>query len=240
MYQKPKLNFFLWWPVIIVSMIFWPLGVTLLIIRIYKDKATALRVGQIIRGFSYVIFFLTAYILIISPLSEDTSYWSLVSTFLFLAITLFLISGKLMSGARRTRQYMSSIINHHERSIDTIARIVGKKPSSVVKDIAKLIDSGMLRGAIIDHSSHRIILPHDHNLVHETRTVNSSGQTNANLSAMDGQLDNMNAQGGMSGQSVGQAQAAAAQARVAQCKYCGANNSMTNDTGECEYCGSPL
>ena len=73
-----------------------------------------------------------------------------------------------------------------------------------------MIDKGFLKNAYINENTREVVLP-------------SAAPTNANA-----------------GQPISNAAPAAVQTRVIACPCCGANNTVSGDIGECEYCGTPL
>ncbi len=184
------------WPVIILLMVvFWPIGFYLLYKKAQSDKKTALTASKIL-GLLGTIFIVVGVV---------TIFVGVGIFYLILGIVLKNFSKKLRISSENVKKYLAIIINGNVRQLDAIAATVGKSYDVVKSDIQKLIDDGYLKNAYINESTREIVLAQP-----------AAAQAN---SATAG---------------------AAASARIVACPCCGANNTITGATGECEYCGSPL
>jgi hypothetical protein len=108
------------------------------------------------------------------------------------------------------KQYLSIIVNGNVRQLDTIAATTGESYEIVYKNVKNMIDKGYLKNAYINESTREVVLPSD-------APVASAATA-----------------------TVATANVASAKTRIVACPCCGANNTIVGDTGECEYCASPL
>lgn len=209
-----KLNFIYSWPAIIIALlVFWPVGLFLIIKRISIDKKTAMVAGKLIKIIGIASCTLAALGFLVSI--SDGFDGADVGMILFFGIAgavLLRLSNKIKKEADSVKQYLSIIVNGGERQLDAIASATGKDYDVVKKDVQNMIDKGFLKNAYINENTREVLLAS----AAAPATANI-GNTFAN-----------------------NASPAAAQTRVVACHCCGANNTISGDVGECEYCGSPL
>lgn len=199
------------WPVIILALvIFWPVGVFLIIRRVSLDKKTAMGAGKIIGGLgiaSYCIAALGFVACFSSGFDMDD-----ILMILFFGVAGFVlrkIAKNTKSNAEEVKKYLSIIVNGNVRQLDAVSAASGKPYDVVRADVQKLIDKGYLKDAYIDENTREIILP--------------AAQTVGQISRMNTDTSTPN---------LGP--------RVVTCSCCGANNTIVSETGECEYCGAPI
>ena len=209
-----KLNFIYSWPAIIIALlVFWPVGLFLIIKRISLDKKTAMVAGKLIKiiGIVSCSFAVLGFLVSISD-GFDSADVGMILFFGIAGAVLLRLSNKIKKEADSVKQYLSIIVNGGERQLDAIASATGKDYEVVKKDVQKMIDKGFLKNAYINENTREVVL----------------ASAAAPAAANTGNIFAKNAS------------AAAAQTRVVSCPCCGANNTISGDIGECEYCGSPL
>ena len=200
------------WPVIIIALIcFWPVGLFLIIKRASVDKKTAMASGKLIKGLGIASCCMAALGFLVC-LSDgfDGTDVGMIIFFAAAGAALLYLANKIKKDADSVKLYLNIIVNGGERQLDSVAAATGKQYDVVKKDVQKMIDKGFLKNAYINENTREVALP-------------SAAPANVNVA-----------------QPTGGTAPAAAQTRVIACPCCGANNTISGDIGECEYCGTPL
>ncbi|MBR5280204.1 MAG: hypothetical protein IKU26_04465 [Clostridia bacterium] len=200
------------WPVIIIALIcFWPVGLFLIIKRASVDKKTAMASGKLIKGLGIASCCMAALGFLVC-LSDgfDGTDVGMIIFFAAAGAALLYLANKIKKDADSVKLYLNIIVNGGERQLDSVAAATGKQYDVVKKDVQKMIDKGFLKNAYINENTREVVLP-------------SAAPANVNVA-----------------QPTGGTAPAAAQTRVIACPCCGANNTISGDIGECEYCGTPL
>ena len=201
------------WPVIILALIFfWPLGLFLIIKRTTLDKTAVMKdsSGKGLKITAIVLLVLGGFGIIGS--FDPFDFGSLVIFLFFIAGGVILLNKakKIKAEGESIKKYLAIIVNGGERQLDAVASATGKQYDVVKNDVQKMIDKGFLKNAYINENTREVVLP-------------SAAPANVNVA-----------------QPTGGAAPAAVQTRVIACPCCGANNTISGDIGECEYCGTPL
>ena len=200
------------WPVIIIALIcFWPVGLFLIIKRASVDKKTAMASGKLIKGLGIASCCMAALGFLVC-LSDgfDGTDVGMIIFFAAAGAALLYLANKIKKDADSVKLYLNIIVNGGERQLDSVAAATGKQYDVVKKDVQKMIDKGFLKNAYINENTREVVLP-------------SAAPANVNVT-----------------QPTGGAAPATVQTRVIACPCCGANNTISGDIGECEYCGTPL
>lgn len=204
------------WPAIILAFIlFWPVGIFLLVKRLKVDKKGATGAGKTLNIIGYISFGLA--LLGTSVCISDGFESSDISAIIFLlsvGAVMCSIARKLKKNAEKTRNYMQIIVNGSETRLDYIANAMNIPYDTVVKDLKQMIDTGYFRNGYVDTVSRKLVLPNRKNSVE----IESHYQEQAYITTP----------------------VAYKQTKTVTCKCCGAKNVIETDVGECEYCGSPL
>ena len=201
------------WPVIILALIFfWPLGLFLIIKRTTLDKTAVMKdsSGKGLKITAIVLLVLGGFGIIGS--FDPFDFGSLVIFLFFIAGGVILLNKakKIKAEGESMKKYFAIIVNGGERQLDAVASATGKQYDVVKNDVQKMIDKGFLKNAYINENTREVVLA-------------SAASSNVNVA-----------------QPTGGAAPAAVQTRVIACPCCGANNTVSGDIGECEYCGTPL
>lgn len=208
------------WPIIIVALIvFWPVGIALLIKKVFSNRKAMLVSSGILSALGIVMYVFAgiwAICMMAFTNFSDPSNVSAFFIFLVMAIV-FWIGGfvlrrsakKIKQEAKEIKEYLSIIVNRNVRQLEAMVYITGKPYEIIHADIQKMIDKGYLKEAYIDEGLREVVLP------------------NCAATPLDGFSPNPS-------------EAVAVQSKVVICPCCGANNTIVGETGECEYCGSPL
>lgn len=200
------------WPVIIIALIcFWPVGLFLIIKRASVDKKTAMASSKLIKVLGIASCCMAALGFLVC-LSDgfDGTDVGMIIFFAAAGAALLYLANKIKKNADSVKLYLNIIVNGGERQLDSVAAATGKQYDVVKKDVQKMIDKGFLKNAYINENTREVVLP-------------SAAPANVNVAL-----------------STGGAAPAAVQTRVIACPCCGANNTVSGDIGECEYCGTPL
>lgn len=216
--NQDKGSFWYSWPAVILALwLFWPVGIFLLIKKLSRDKKAAMGAGKLIGGFGIAAYCIAGIGLFasISNLLAGKVFMTgedivMILFFGGAGFALRKIAKKIKSEAESVKQYLSIIVNGGVRQLDTIASTTGKSYDVVHKDVKKMIEKGYLKNAYIDEGMREVVLPSSAPAAQNTATA------------------------------VPTANAAPVQTKIVACPCCGANNTIQGETGECEYCGSPL
>lgn len=202
------------WPAIIIALcIFWPVGLFLLIKRVSVDKKTAMSVGKLIGIFGGVSYGF-AVVGVLACISDGFTSDD-VTLILFFGIAGFVlrrVAKKIKAEAESVKQYLAIIVNGNVRQIDNIAATTGKSYDVVKADIQKMIKKGYLKNAYINENTREVVI---------------SVVTPVADPVFATPLQSVNAP-------------IQPQVRIVTCPCCGANNTISGASGECEYCGSPI
>lgn len=213
--NSKEMSWFLKWPaIIILTILFWPLGIVLLIIRIAKDRRTRMAVGKTLKISAYCVFAFGIIVFLSLSEQEDKAFAVGMGIFLIiLAVILWFIGNKLVKESKLFKEYLNLIVNQRIFSMQQIATITNRDVALVKNDLQKMIDKGFLPDAYINLTDYTIVVP---------------------ILQMQYQPQNQPRVQEVSHQET-------AQARVVTCPSCGANNTIVpGQTVECEFCGSLL
>lgn len=146
-----------WIAIIILMIVFWPVGVYLLYKRLKVDRKAAISSGKALNGFGVTLIVLGS-LAMIGNLDEPSSMGGAVF-FIILGVVLANMGTKTKKQAVRIRQYIALIVNQHITSLDELARATGNTYAVVCDDLNKIIEKGYLPGAYLNLSIRQIMLP---------------------------------------------------------------------------------
>lgn len=208
------------WPVIILALIiFWPVGLFLIIRRFSIDKKAAISAGSKGLkglGIGLAIFGALGFIGCVSD--PETTGGAVVAFFFIIGgIALVRKAKKLSKEAESTKQYLAIIVNGNVRQLDSIAAATGKPYDVVKAEIQKMIKNGYLQNAYINENTREVVLP----VATPATPATPAAPGFTNLLQYT-------------------AAPTQPQSRIVSCPCCGANNTIYGAGAECEYCGSPI
>ncbi|MCD8509702.1 MAG: hypothetical protein LRY73_07380 [Bacillus sp. (in: Bacteria)] len=224
-----KVPFYLqWWAIILGFIVFWPIGILLLILRITRSRRLMLKAGNGIRivGILILAFFgLLTIGVIVDPEVGLEVFFVFCLFFLLPGLFLYRYGRKLRLESSKTKKYIQLVVNEHLRSVDDIARSLQANPTKVREDLRKLIDQDFLPNATLNHTTDRL-------------EIMIADETIAGQDGEGTEKDNR----GKTTTSANVASKTGGPHRPVSvtCPGCGANNIIMGSTGECEYCGSTL
>ena len=162
MNENEKLGFWYSWPTIIFTLIlFWPIGVFLIIKRVSKDKKTEMNSGKLINGLG-IVSYCMAILGFIVFITESFAVEDIVLALFF--------------GA-------AGFILGNVRQLYAIASTTGKSYDIVYKDIKKMIEKGYLKNAYINENLKEVVLPND-----VTISQNDINVTTANTASIQSKI----------------------------------------------------
>lgn len=179
MNEQGKVSFIYSWPIIILAfLLFWPIGVFLVIKRVSVDKKAALSVGKLLNGFGIASYCIAGLGLIVCLADGFTSDDITVIVFFGVAgFVLKKLSKKLKRDAEEVKKYLSIIVNGNVRQLDAIASSTDKSYDVVKTDIQKMIQKGYLKNAYINEGTREVVLP-DNNIQNQAaEEVNGTNAT---------------------------------------------------------------
>lgn len=150
------------WPIIIIALIlFWPVGILLIVWRATKDRKTAMRAGKLLSVLGFVSYVFAA-IMVIGGIADgfDGSVFACMIFFIVAGLVLQYVGKRIKRSAEDIRKYLAVIINGNERQLESIAASTGKTYEVVHDDIKKMINKGYFKDAYIDEGLRELVLPY--------------------------------------------------------------------------------
>ena len=194
-----------WGWIIFWILIFWPVGVYLLIKKLAVDKSATMKSGNGLTIAAYILMGMGV-ICLLASLSEGSEGGTMYAVLLgATGVWLFFKAKKTKATGERYKKYIAMVVNQHHSSIDNIAAAVGVTYDVAVTDLQKMIDTGYFSGAYIDVTQREIILP-------KTTAQQISQPDSAILAQEEEKLSTCGSCGANNKVIVG---------RVAECEYCG-------------------
>ncbi len=222
-----------WTVVIIVLIVFWPVGVFLLISKLANDRSTNFGGGAGFIKFVGILLLIFA----ATGLTTFTSGDSSVATGGIFIVIIFAIPGLWLIRKSRTikhsgsnnRRYIELIINNQVRDVHEIARRMGVSQDQVISDVNSMINRGMLGRARLNLNTGKIQFPkpthtRPNQEVHRTPAPHRDVRTQQRRPQSRPSQDNYQP----------------FQPKTIRCKSCSANNYVESLPAVCEYCGSSL
>lgn len=199
------------WPVIVLWLIiFWPVGLFLIIRKVSVDKKSIRRIeSQGFKGIGIGLVVLGVIGFVGCVSDPEAASGTAIAVFMVAGgIVLAFKARKWDKEEKMAKEYLAIIMNGNVLRMDRIAAATGKPYDVVKADIQKMIQKGYLKNAYINESIREIVI--------------SAGTPSG------------------SAEESGDVHSAQTTAKRITCPCCGANNTIYGDTGECEYCGSPI
>jgi len=146
-----------WGWIIFWFILFWPVGLVLLIKRQNSDKSAALRSYKGIIITSYVLMGLGAIYFLMGVTGQPDA---LIAFLVFGGggVVTFLYARKSQKKSEHYKKYINMVVNQNQTSIDSISAAVDLPYSAVLNDLQNMVSEGYLPGAYVDISQRKIIL----------------------------------------------------------------------------------
>lgn len=150
-----------WGWIVFWCILFWPVGIYLLVRRLGSDRTAVLKNSGTVRIISIVLVVLG----VLSMFSAFSSSGT-IGTF-FYGVLLFVLPGVLLYRKSQSmkyegekfQKYIAIVINQGEKSIEKISLAVGVSKQEAQEDLQKMIDHGYFQNTYIDAAASEIILP---------------------------------------------------------------------------------
>ncbi len=143
------------WPVIIIAFIvFWPVGLALLILRNTGNKHSVF-LGSTDKR-KYIIAGVILIVLAIVSFSNGSGTMGVL--YLAGGIALIAYANVLVRKSQRNRMYIDLIVNNNETSLDKIASMCNVQYDTAVKELKSLITFNVLKNASIDEMNRTITI----------------------------------------------------------------------------------
>lgn len=176
--KKPSISWWMSWPaIIILFIVFWPVGVFLLCRKIASDKKLQMLSGRVVEIIGWLLVAFAALGIAVSVsegiTGEDVS---MIIFFLAAGAVMIFIGRVMRANAAKYKKYINIIGNEHMYLIDNIAGAAGLPADKVKVDLQKMIDKGYFTRAYIDEANRELIMPVQNVAAkQENNTVNNAG-----------------------------------------------------------------
>lgn len=211
-----------WTVVLILIIVFPPVGFILLIKKLYQDKEGAY-INSIIARILASIMLAIGLMLWYTVITKDPSAYNIfVSTLFFLlpGILLFIKGLNLKKDGARYEKYLELLASNGVIFIDGIASEYSLPYAKTARELEGMITVGYLKNAYIDHESRMI----------KTNT-NGSNKVNSNRRKQNVSQENTPIKSEPKNRP----------SKVIICNSCGGKNVVSQgSTVECDYCKSPI
>lgn len=206
--------YYSWWAILIAFVLFWPVGIGLLIMKNKNDKQSIF-LGTTDKK-KYIII---GAVLIIMGISSFSNSFIMGLFMVAGGIALIVYAEQLKKRAERNRQYIELVVNRGETSMDKIANTCNIQYDVVVKELRTLVNRSVLKNAVIDEG-------------YRTITVRRESAQQANA------YENVFGADGIESRPVG---AGENEQITCTCPGCGAKVILASGTTvNCEYCDTPI
>lgn len=221
--EKNRGNKVISWPVVLILiMVFPPVGFILLIKKLYQDKEGAY-INSIVARILASIMLAIGLMLWYTVITADSSaYHIFVSTLFFLlpGSLLFIKGLNLKKDAARYEKYLELLASNGVIFIDGIATEYSLPYAKTARELESMITVGYLKNAYIDHENRML-------------KINTDGSNRADDNRREQNVNKEN----MPAKSVPKKKPS----KVIICNSCGGKNVVTQGTTvECDYCKSPI
>jgi hypothetical protein len=153
-----------WVAVAVMMVIFWPIGLFLLVRKLHKDKAATFNSGKPTAALGWILLVIGALGFLVS-LSADgnPSVWLMTVVFLAGGLILLHEGHKVQKNGRKYRLYISIVVNEGETKIGDIAAAAGVDEKIAERDLQEMLDKGYFNGHI-NHKNQELVLASTHDL----------------------------------------------------------------------------
>ena len=147
-----------WALIIFMFIIFWPIGIFLLIRKLDQDRSANMSNGRGIALVSFVLMFFS-FVYLMLVFSDGAGYIAPMLLTGAGGFFLFRFSRKMKASSMRYRQYINFVVNQGQTSIDAMTQTMGITYAVAAEDLQKMINKGIFRGAYIDAQRRMLVMP---------------------------------------------------------------------------------
>lgn len=146
-----------WLLVIILLILFWPVGIFFLVRKLSVDKKASLNSGKKMIVWGWIIFSLGA--LGSCGMMDQRSFQGGSGTIfmLFAGLALVFVGRIASKNAGKYKKYINMIVNQGMRSISRIADAIPTSSEQAIQDIQDMIKKGFFKEAYINFSTNKIV-----------------------------------------------------------------------------------
>lgn len=147
------------WPLIIILIVlFWPVGVYLLVRKLKVDRKASLSSGRKMIVWGWIIVGMG--VISWSTLIEENWVSGTLGTLFFISAGLVLVyfGEKSSVNAVKYKKYINLVVNKKVQSIGTIASAIPVSHDIAIKDLQEMIDKGFFENAYLNYTSDKIVL----------------------------------------------------------------------------------
>ncbi|QIB69689.1 hypothetical protein Ami103574_10305 [Aminipila butyrica] len=201
-----------WGWIVFWLIIFWPVGLALLVNKLANDKSALMsgKTGIISAvGWFFIIFGILGIVAAFDTSSSDAVLGIIIGPAMIIGGILVLRKvSKTKRTAARYKKYIELAVNQNVRGIDNIAASIGLPYELVVRNLQDMINIGYLKDAYIDREARELVFKQIEPISYTQESTH---------------------------------QRADVQKIAVRCPGCGANNVVSvGSVSECDYCGTPV
>ena len=159
MQQQNNVNNTSWVLIIVMLILFWPVGGYLLWKKLSTDRSATMKSGKGIQIVGWLLVAVGA-IIILDIIENGMQPGDFVTIMIFggAGATLVAIGNRTNARAKKYRKYIAIVANQDEKEISTIAGILNLPPETVTKDLTEMIERKFFGNAYIDHRTNSIVI----------------------------------------------------------------------------------
>jgi len=226
------------WPIVIIFLIlFWPIGIFLLLVKLSRDRSAQFGGGgAILKFIGFLLMAFGVLMLIGSIAIEDTGMgFFLLALFGLPGLWLFRRANTQKKQGLKYRRYIDLIVNREVRDVPALAQATGYSQQQVVTDVNHMISHGMLGRARLNLEIGRVQFP-----VQRPQPRPQPRPQQPQTYRPQPSQNQPNRPTAQARPQAPQPQFKQFEPRTIRCKACSANNFVEQLPAQCEYCGSSL
>ena len=229
MNQRPVKQTF-GWPIVIIALIlFWPVGLILLFVKLANDRSASFGSGAgAIRVIGGILIFFAFIALAFTFDAGGPVGIVFLLVFLIPGILLMKKGGTVKKTGNINRRYIDMIVNNKVRDLDELARRMQVPKQRVINDVQSLINRGMLGRARLNLNTEVIQFPRPKPRPTQQQRRDPQQVPNEYQTRAQPQFAKP------------QRAPERFEPKTIRCKSCSANNWVEELPARCEYCGSSL
>lgn len=246
--MKNQKSTYSWTAVVIMLILFWPVGIFMLIGKLANDRSANFGGGAgIVKLMGMALVGLGVLVFIVAVTDPELMSGGIISLVVFGLPGLWLLkrSKRMKSTGIRNRGYINYIVNNQVHDIHEVARRMGVSQEVVVKEVNEMINHGMLGRARLNLNTGKIEFPRPQPRpqTHQTPRPQTAqrrpeGYQNRPSTPHRDVRNNGNVPHPQSRPAPEPVKMFSP--KTIRCTSCSANNFVENLPAQCEYCGTSL